>query len=109
MPEESALPTLLERAQVPSHFPLFRNAASLAHLAHSRKGPPYIIVGGKAWYEVADIMSWINQNKVRTSEGNEVGVKRPRTISPPTAKKRGRPSKMEQYHRQLRMPAHKES
>lgn len=106
MAEDSPLPTLLERAQVPSHFPLFRNAASLAHLAHSRKGPPYIIVGGKAWYEVADIMSWINQNKVRSSE---VDLGRPKALAAPLVKKRGRPTKMEQYHRQLRMPAHKES
>lgn len=104
MPDPDAFPTLIERAQVPARFPMFRNAASLAHLAHSGKGPPYILVGGKAWYEVADIMSWIDNNKIR-GQGLPEPRPRPPIHESPALKKRGRPTKMEQYHRQLRAPA----
>ncbi|MGE3335405.1 MAG: hypothetical protein AB7I36_17300 [Rhodospirillaceae bacterium] len=102
MAEAAQIPTLLERAQVPAHFPLFRNTASLAHLAHIGKGPPYVLVGGKAWYEIADITAWIDSNKVQGA---------PRAAQPPLPKavsiglkKRGRPTKMEQYFRKLRPP-----
>ncbi len=103
MAEANGIPTLLERAKVPEHFPLFRNAAALAHLAHSGKGPPYILVGGKAWYEVDDIQTWINENKVRSAHRDIVDSS-PKPIAV-AFKKRGRPTKMEQYLRQQRAPA----
>ncbi len=103
MPNPEALPTLIPRAQVPARFPMFRNSASLAHLAHNGKGPPYILVGGKAWYEVADIMSWIDSNKIRGQSLSPIDT-RPPIHAAPSIKKRGRPTKMEQYHRQLRAP-----
>lgn len=103
MPEQSTLPILIERAQVPSHFPLFRNTAALAHLAHSRKGPPYILVGGRAWYDVADIKAWLEQNKKvgPTEEQKKRGDSEGPAVS---KKKRGRPTKREQYYRGLRQP-----
>jgi hypothetical protein len=108
MADESTIPTLLERAQVSAHFPLFRNAAALAHLAHIGTGPPYIIVGGKAWYELGDIKAWLEANKKRgpTPENDK-----PASSIPPIAvpKRRGRPTKFEQFHRQLRSPAEKTS
>jgi hypothetical protein len=105
MAEEPHIPTLLERAKVPQHFPLFRNTAALAHLAHNGKGPPYVLVGGKAWYEVSDITAWIDRNKVRRANSSEL-------IAPPPKptrvglKKRGRPTKMEQYYRQVQKASH---
>jgi hypothetical protein len=106
MADQPTIPTLLERAQVPAHFPLFRNAASLAHLAHNGSGPPYILVGGKAWYEVADITEWIEQNKRRGREPEDPEI---RTSLPPKSKRRGRPTKMQQYFRSLRPPANARS
>jgi hypothetical protein len=104
MADQTTIPTLLERAQVPAHFPLFRNAAALAHLAHIGRGPPYVVVGGKAWYELTDINAWIESNKRRGPLENQassvVG-----TQPAPMYRKRGRPTKMEQFHRQLRKPS----
>ena len=94
-------PTILERSSVPDFFPVFRNAAALAHLAHCRKGPRYVLVGGKAWYEVSDIRAWIEHNK-KAGPRESTPIKTPSAPPPPGIKKRGRPSKMEQYRRRVR-------
>lgn len=93
-------PTILERSTVPEFFPFFRNSAALAHLAHCRKGPRYVLVGGKAWYEVSDIRDWIERNKKSGPQGIPIVKGTPPPQAP--ARKRGRPSKMEQYHRRVR-------
>ena len=96
-----AAPTVLERSSVPQFFPFFRSAASLAHLAHCRKGPRYVLIGGKAWYEIADILSWIESNKKNGPPGSSTPSP-PSPLRPAAAKKRGRPTKMEQYERHVR-------
>jgi hypothetical protein len=94
-------PTILERSSVPQFFPFFRNAASLAHLAHCHKGPPYVLIGGKAWYEVSDIRQWIEG--IKKSGPSQAPITRlTPTPRPPGPKKRGRPSKLEQYERRVR-------
>jgi hypothetical protein len=94
--------TVLARSAVPAHFPQFRTAAALAHLAHCGKGPPYTLVGGRAWYEITDIREWLEHNKrcgpaipwsATTSPGDHDRQR--------SNKKRGRPTKSEQYQRRL--------
>ena len=91
----------INRAAVPAHFPQFRSAASLAHLAHTGRGPRYVLVGGQAWYDVSEIQMWLDQNK---RSGPDLAAKdgKPREAdlrheAPPT--KRGRPTKAEQMRR----------
>jgi hypothetical protein len=94
--------TVLERSDVPAHFPQFRTAATLAHLAHCGKGPLYTLVGGRAWYEITDIREWLEHNK-RYGPTIPKGT----TTSPDdhnrqrSNNKRGRPTKSEQYQRRL--------
>jgi hypothetical protein len=91
-------PTIVERSSVPRLFPYFRNSASLAYLAHCRRGPRYVLIGGKAWYDVADIRGWIEQNKQSGPNGHRPA----NSPLPAPQKKRGRPSKLEQYRRRVR-------
>jgi hypothetical protein len=91
----------LERSVVPLHFPQFRNAGALAHLAHIARGPRYVLVGGKAWYDAADIRAWLEGNK---RCGPAVEARPPkshpgRTAASAGPKKRGRPTKFEQMKR----------
>jgi hypothetical protein len=53
----------LERSAVPLEFPQFRNSGALAHLAHVGRGPRYVVVGGRAWYDPQDIRAWLELNK----------------------------------------------
>jgi hypothetical protein len=99
-------PTLqgfLERAAVPLQFPQFRNSAALAHLAHRARGPRYVLVGGKAWYDPEDIRAWLELNKrcgpQRAPQLAEQGSARPALSGQPV--KRGRPTKFEQMKRRV--------
>lgn len=92
----------LSRSMVPAHFPQFRNAAALAHLAHCGRGPRYVIVGGRAWYDPADIRQWLESRKttgpLRRSSPPQPQVLQASPI-PVTTRKRGRPTKLEQMSR----------
>lgn len=101
MNEKTITSKYLERAAVPLHFPQFKNAASLAHLAHCSKGPPYILVGGRAWYDVEEIRLWLDDNKKR-GPGHPDNAEKDDLIKPSQVRKRGRPTKMEQYQRRVR-------
>lgn len=99
--ETSASHCFLRRADVRLQFPRFRNAAALAHLAHRGRGPKYILVGGSAWYDPADIREWLDSKKTvgpaqrgRTS----IAPKTKHTAATPPPK-RGRPTKLEQMRR----------
>jgi hypothetical protein len=94
-----APPGYLERAAVHRYFPQFRNAATLAHLARTGRGPLYVIVGGRAWYDPADIRAWLEENKQSGPGRTSVtrGTVNRGDIS--KAKKRGRPTKLEQMRR----------
>jgi len=103
----SAPQDFIERSAVPRRFPQFRNPAALAHLAHLGRGPRYVLVGGKAWYDPADIRAWLEQNK-------RCGPKRHLSATVSSAvpveesgkpKKRGRPTKLEQMKRRARSGA----
>ena len=92
--------SVLERSAVPAHFPQFRTAAALAHLAHCGKGPPYTLVGGRAWYEIEDIKGWLNANKQQgPAQTADAGSTANRSNSQKPGSKRGRPSKAELYCR----------
>ena len=103
-PERHLEPSIggpIERSRVPFYFPQFRTAAALAHLAHRGRGPSYILIGGQAWYDPADIRAWLENNK-------QVGPVRPAVLAPKAdqskpsiseAPKRGRPTKLEQLKR----------
>jgi hypothetical protein len=92
---------LLQRSKVPAHFPQFRSVAALAHLAHLGRGPRYVLVGGIAWYDPADINQWLENNKTTgPAKAKE------RQVFSNAAKrelhgtgKRGRPTKLEQMLR----------
>lgn len=95
----SPLSCFLDRTTVPFHFPQFKNSATLAHLAHKARGPRYVLVGGKAWYDPVDIQIWLEANKrcgpayekqLRFTQ-NQIAAVRPR--------KRGRPTKLEEMKR----------
>jgi hypothetical protein len=91
----------LERSAVPLHFPQFRNSASLAHLAHIARGPRYVLVGGKAWYDPDDILAWLEANKRSgpTVESRPPKINNGGVTGPAVPKKRGRPTKFEQMKR----------
>jgi hypothetical protein len=94
-------PACLKRAAVPGYFPQFKNAATLAHLAHKRCGPRYVLVGGQAWYDISDIRMWLDQQKrsgpTTPAKREQNPINNRQTGS--TAKKRGRPTKAEQMRR----------
>jgi hypothetical protein len=94
-------PACLKRSAVPRYFPQFKNTATLAHLAHKRRGPRYALVGGQAWYEISDIRIWLDRQKrpgpVSFTRTEKNPANRGQTGS--TAKKRGRPTKAEQMRR----------
>jgi hypothetical protein len=94
---EANPPQSLERSRVPEFFPQFRNAAALAHLANKGRGPRYVLVGGRAWYDQADILTWLESHKrVGPAYGKNDYVKQSgETIS--KSRRRGRPSKMQQF------------
>jgi len=91
------------RALVPVRFPMFRNAAALAYLAHRGDGPRYVLVGGVAWYALADIRQWLETNKKAGTGCNRTRLARsePPTPAVPVLPKRGRPTKAEQMRRRL--------
>jgi hypothetical protein len=90
----------LIRSDVPLQFPQFKNAGTLAYLAHKGRGPRYVLVGGKAWYDPADIRAWLEANK---RQGPEREGRQPSAASRQHAtagpRKRGRPTKLEQMKR----------
>jgi hypothetical protein len=101
--EADSSPSSLERSVVPLQFPQFRNSGALAHLAHVGRGPRYVIVGGKAWYDPADIRAWL---EARKQNGPAHARQLPERISARAVegdqpKKRGRPTKLEQMSRRL--------
>jgi hypothetical protein len=93
---EPVAPISLERSRVPEFFPQFRNAAALAHLANKGRGPRYVLVGGRAWYDQADILAWLESNK---RSGPKIECKttaeQPKQLPQPR-RGRGRPTKMQQ-------------
>jgi hypothetical protein len=97
----AAEPTILERSSVHQFFPFFRNGAALAHLAHCRRGPRYVLIGGKAWYEVSDIRAWLEEDK-KSGPPDIVSLNELSSRPSIALKKRGRPSKMEAYMRSVR-------
>jgi len=96
----------LERSAVPLQFPQFRNSGALAHLAHVGRGPRYVIVGGKAWYDPKDIQAWLEARKqCGPSQTRQLPERiSARAVESATPKKRGRPTKLEQMTRRLGRP-----
>lgn len=91
---------LLPRSEVPLHFPQFRHSAALAHLAHRGRGPLYVLIGGVAWYDPADIRAWLEQNKRRGPDRVPGRIPtKPSVHQVPDTVKRGRPTKLEQMRR----------
>lgn len=93
--------SLLQRSMVPVHFPQFRNASALAHLAHLGKGPRYVLVGGVAWYDPVDIDQWLENNKktgpTKPRERHILTANTKQQVHDP--RRRGRPTKLEQMLR----------
>jgi hypothetical protein len=89
---------LLQRSMVPAHFPQFRSAAALAHLAHLGRGPRYVLVGGVAWYDPADINQWLESNKKAgpTKSREQMILTKHIKPEPHGIRRRGRPTKLEQ-------------
>ena len=101
-------PSSLERSAVPRQFPQFRNSGALAHLAHVGRGPRYVIVGGKAWYDPADIRAWLEARKqYGPSQARQLPDRNStRAVEGAKPRKRGRPTKLEQMTRRLgRVPS----
>jgi hypothetical protein len=104
MPSDQNTPgpnDFLARSAVPLEFPQFRNSGALAHLAHVGRGPPYVVVGGRAWYDPQDIRAWLELNK-RCGPQRDLPLREPapsRAGEPVRPKKRGRPTKLEQMRR----------
>jgi hypothetical protein len=75
----------------------------LAHLAHVGRGPRYVIVGGKAWYDPADIRAWLEARKqYGPSQARQVPERiSARAVEGAKPKRRGRPTKLEQMTRRL--------
>jgi hypothetical protein len=101
--EGDSSPSSLERSVVPLQFPQFRNSGALAHLAHVGRGPRYVIVGGKAWYDPADIRAWLEARKQYGPAQARQLTERisARAVEGAQPKKRGRPTKLEQMSRRL--------
>jgi hypothetical protein len=96
---ELVIPTPLQRSRVPEFFPQFRGAAALAHLAHKGRGPRYVLVGGRAWYDKDDIVAWLESNK-RSGPATEHKSQIEKSKQPcRPMRRRGRPTKAEQFLR----------
>lgn len=97
------IPLALERSEVPRYFRQFQNAAVLKKLAHSGKGPLYQVIGRKAWYETADIIAWLEARKQSGPEPSKTHLSKPEITRQPIPKipprRRGRPTKVEQFRR----------
>jgi hypothetical protein len=111
-PESKAgeIPLALERSEVPLYFRQFRDSSVLKKLAHARKGPLYQLIGKKAWYDTADIVSWLESRKQHgpprsspvpeTDRRNATG-----NLSAGRRTRRGRPTKMAQWIRMQALQA----
>ncbi len=102
----SDVPEALERSEVPRYFRQFRDARVLKKLAHARKGPKYQIIGRSAWYETADIRAWLEARKAPGPQGhNKIENSTPNPSVVAEKRRRGRPTKTEQRHRELERQA----
>lgn len=63
-------PTIVERSSVPRLFPYFRNSASLAHLAHCRRGPRYVLIGERLGMTLPTFVAGLN----KTSKAVQMGI-----------------------------------
>lgn len=80
-----AIPSTLERCEIPLYFRQFKNAAVLKKLAHAGKGPLYQLIGKNAWYETADIVAWLASRNApvrRTSRTTLILPLNPRRTRP---------------------------
>jgi hypothetical protein len=98
------IPHALERSEVPLYFRQFRDSSVLRKLAHAGKGPLYQLIGRKAWYDTADIVSWLESRKrqgpPRTNAATDSGRRfATDNLYAVVRKGRGRPTKTEQRKR----------
>lgn len=64
-----AIPAAMARREVPAHYRQFKSVHSLEYLAHRGAGPLFKIISGEAWYQRADIETWLNSDKTRGGDG----------------------------------------
>jgi len=66
-------PIMITRQQIPKLFPGLK-AQTLANLASKGQGPKYYRKGKFAWYVVDEVVEYLTQNPIQTSEDFEGGA-----------------------------------
>ena len=64
-------PIMVTRQELPKLFPGM-TARTWANLAHLKQGPRYFRIGKFAWYVVADVIEYLTQNPVQTTNGGNL-------------------------------------
>lgn len=59
-------PILVTRQALPKLFPGM-TARTWANMAHEKKGPKFYRIGKLAWYVVADVIEYLTQHPIQTS------------------------------------------
>jgi hypothetical protein len=98
MNESGRIPAYIARSDVPIYFPHFPTKKTLDNLAHTGRGPKYVISGRRAYYEPGDIIEWLEQHK-KTGPKRDTAVSMPSNVTISKPRKLGRPTKYEQMKR----------
>ena len=61
-------PFMVTRQELPKLFPGM-TARTWANMAHEKKGPKYYRIGKLTWYLVSDVIEYLCQNPIQTSNG----------------------------------------
>jgi len=61
-------PVMVTRQELPKLFPGMA-VRTWANMAHEKTGPRFYRVGKLAWYAVDDVIEYLTQNPIQTSNG----------------------------------------
>ena len=61
-------PVMVTRQELPKLFPGM-TARTWANMAHEKKGPKFYRISKLTWYLVDDVLEYLTQNPIQTSNG----------------------------------------
>jgi len=64
-------PIMVTRQELPKLF-LGMTARTWANMAHEKKGPKFYRIGKLTWYMVTDVIEYLTQNPVQTTNGEDL-------------------------------------
>ena len=62
-------PIMVTRQELPKLFPGM-TARTWANMAHEKKGPKFYRIGKLAWYVIEDVIKYLTQNPIQTSNSD---------------------------------------